>query len=121
MASKGGKRGASPVSPAPSGKVPRTCGPAAECSPIPVGKAAETLKGPTPSSAAGSSVLERPSLPKEKDASACDVETFIKDIRRWCEQQLPAAIKLYPKLAKICEDKEFWQCALSASVCSRRI
>ena len=71
----------------------------------------ETLKGPPPSSAAGSCVLERPSLPKEKDAAACDIETLIKDIRRWCEQQLPAAMKLYPKLAKICEDKEFWQCA----------
>ena len=116
------KRGPTVDSPTSAKRIARSGGSAAEGSPIPVGKPAETRTDAQPSLAAGSGVLARPSLPNVAESAHCDIETLMQNIRRWCEQELPAAIQRSPGLTKLCENKAFWECdALSISVSEKRI
>ena len=67
--------------------------------------------GAPPSAAAGpEGKIARPPLPSEKESVDCDMETLMKDIRRWCVQELPAALGECPGLMGMCKESEFWQC-----------
>ena len=113
----GGKRGLSVESTSSVKKTARSGGSAADGSPIPVGRPVESRTDAEPSIAAGSGELARPEVPDVAESAHCDIETLMQNIRRWCEQQLPGAIQRSPGLAKLCENKAFWECdALSISV-----
>ena len=78
---------------------------------VPVVKPVVTSQGTSPSSAAGSDgKFARPSLPTEKESIHCDVEALMKDVCRWCEQELPAAIDMCPGLTGMCQKRPFWEC-----------
>ena len=78
---------------------------------VPVEKPAGTPPHSTPTPGDGANgKIARPALPTDKESTHCDMEALMKDICRWCEQELPAAMNKCPGLAGMCKDRPFWEC-----------
>ena len=106
-----GKRPAPAESPTATKKVASSPSSAAGDALVPVAKPAETGSQTIPSSAAGVGPMIRPSLPTGNEAAQCDVEAFMKQVCRWCEEQLPQAIDKCPGLDELGGNASFWECS----------
>lgn len=107
-----GKRPGSADSPQACKKQATSPSHAAGTDSVPVTKPSETVQGTSPSPAAGiESNLSRPVVPTEKDDKTnCNMEMLMKEMCRWCEQELPAAASKFPGLAEMFKKRSFWEC-----------
>ena len=95
------------MKPAPSSS--HAAGETTSLVPVPKPADAET-KGTSNGDAGVSTRLERPELPTGKKALHCEMGKQMKTIVRWCQQELPAAIRKCPGLELQGQKQNFWEC-----------